>query len=145
MSAETCVFCRIAAGGEPAALVFEDEHCVAFLDRRPVFHGHTLVILRAHFGTLAEVPADLFEPLFAAVQLISNAAERGLGADGTWISVNNKVSQSVPHVHIHVVPRKFSDGLKGFFWPRQRYSDDAHMATVAEALATAIKELKAER
>ena len=123
-------------------MVFEDERCIAFLDRRPVFYGHTLVIPRVHIATLPEIPTDLFEPLFAVVQLISNAAEHGLGADGTWISVNNKVSQSVPHVHVHVVPRNFSDGLKGFFWPRQRYADDAHMAATAAALTTAITHLQ---
>lgn len=139
---DSCVFCEIAAGREPAAIVFEDEHCVAFLDRRPVFHGHTLLVPREHFDTLPDVPPPLLTPLFATVQLLERALEAGLGADGSWVAVNTRVSQSVPHVHIHVVPRKFQDGLKGFFWPRQRYRDEAHIASTAQAITTAIAQLR---
>ena len=144
MTQATCAFCRILDGAEPAAFVAQDERCVAFLDRRPVFYGHTLVVPRRHVDTLPELPAELLVPLFRMVQLVSRAAESGLGAEGTWVSVNTKVSQSVPHVHVHVVPRTFSDGLKGFFWPRQRYRDDAHMAETAATLAEAINRLSEE-
>ena len=140
--AQGCVFCEIIARTRAAVMVLEDENCVAVLDQRPVFVGHTLVVPRAHHKTLLDLPTALMEPLFADVRLIAAAAERGLGADGTWIAVNNKVSQSVDHLHVHVVPRHFSDGLKGFFWPRRRYTDDAHMQQTAADLRAALAELR---
>src|SRR5262245_7680934 len=112
-----CAFCAIAAGTASAHTVLEEPAVVAFLDRRPVFPGHVLLIPRVHIVTLADVPADLFVPLFGAVQRVSAAMPEALGAQGSWVSVNNVVSQSVPHLHVHVVPRTKGDGLRGFFWP----------------------------
>ena len=111
---------------------------VAFLDRSPVFHGHTLVVPIAHHETLADLPAELLAPFFAEVQRVSRAVELGLGAAGSFVAMNNRVSQSVAHLHVHVVPRNRKDGLRGFFWPRQRYRDAAHMEEVARALRDAL-------
>jgi len=133
-----CVFCEIVSG-DSAALVYEDDDTVAFLDIRPIFPGHTLVIPRMHHETLADLPAELLSPLFANVQMLSRAVPAAVDAVGTFVAVNNKVSQSVPHLHVHVVPRRPKDGLKGFFWPRQRYRDDAHRAEVAEAIRRQIE------
>jgi histidine triad (HIT) family protein len=119
--ARECLFCRIIAGAEPAAVVFEDETVLAFLDVRPVFPGHTLLVPRAHVETLPELPAGLVAPLFGTTQKLCVAVERAMGAAGTFVAVNNRVSQSVPHLHVHVVPRKPKDGLRGFFWPRGKY------------------------
>jgi len=132
------VFCDIVSG-DSAALVYEDDDTVAFLDNRPIFPGHTLVIPRMHHETLADLPAELLSPLFANVQMLSRAVPAAVDAVGTFVAVNNKVSQSVPHLHVHVVPRRPKDGLKGFFWPRQRYRDDAHRAEVAEAIRRQIE------
>src|SRR6266545_5318456 len=121
----TCLFCRIIASEVSAAVVFEDEVSLAFLDHKPLFPGHCLLVPRAHYETLADLPASLVGPLFQNAQLLERAIEEGLGADGTFVALNNIVSQSVPHVHIHLVPRRRKDGLKGFFWPRQRYPDEA--------------------
>jgi histidine triad (HIT) family protein len=120
-----CLFCAIAAGEIPSAMVLRDDDVAAFLDARPVFKGHVLVVPRAHIPTLADVPAAGLATLFAAVQRVARAVEAGLGADGTFVAMNNKVSQSVPHLHVHVVPRRKKDGLRGFFWPRVRYASDA--------------------
>ncbi len=119
----TCVFCRIAAGILPAAIVYETEDVVAFLDTRPLFPGHCLLIPRPHFETLTELPEDRVAPLFAAARLLSTAVESALGAEGSFVAINNRVSQSVPHLHVHIVPRRRKDGLKGFFWPRRTYGD----------------------
>jgi len=134
-----CVFCAIAAGDAPAHVVLDEPDVVAFLDRRPVFPGHVLVVPRAHVVTLPDLPADLVVPLFAAVQCCAAAVPAALGADGTWVSVNNVVSQSVPHLHVHVVPRRRGDGLRGFFWPRHLYADEGEMARTAVALRAACR------
>jgi histidine triad (HIT) family protein len=127
-----CTFCRIVAGEEPAHVVLDDESALAFLDVRPLFPGHTLLIPRQHVETLADLPADQVGPLFQRAQRLSRAMETVLGAAGSFVAVNNKVSQSVPHLHVHVVPRNRRDGLRGFFWPRTRYeSDDAAAAMAA--------------
>jgi histidine triad (HIT) family protein len=118
-----CLFCKIAAGAVTALVVGETADALAFLDHRPVFPGHTLVIPRAHVDTLVDLPVDATGPLFGFVQRVARAVETGLSADGTFVAMNNRVSQSVPHVHIHIVPRHKKDGLKGFFWPRQTTSD----------------------
>jgi histidine triad (HIT) family protein len=135
-----CVFCAIASGDLPAEIVLADEVAVAFLDRRPLFKGHVLVIPREHYETLADLPPDLVGPLFTRVQRVSAALPAALGAQGTFVALNNVVSQSVPHVHVHVVPRTRGDGLRGFFWPRQKYADDAEAAgygqRIRDALAT---------
>lgn len=124
-------------GEVPAHIVYSDDVAIAFLDHRPVFHGHTLVAPRIHLETLSDLPHELLEPYFAAVQAVARAVEGGLAADGTFVAINNKVSQSVPHLHAHVVPRRRKDGLRGFFWPRQKYRDDAHMSEVAAQIRAA--------
>ena len=133
-----CLFCAIVAGDEPAAMVLEEEHVVAFLDIRPVFKGHTLLVPRHHVGTLPELPAELREPVFETAQRLSRAVVAGLGAQGSFVAMNNVVSQSVPHLHVHVVPRTKGDGLRGFFWPRTRYADSAEMADYARRVGEVI-------
>ncbi|MGW5557374.1 HIT family protein [Micromonospora sp. NPDC003944] len=133
-----CVFCGIVSGEVPAFRVADTPDGVAFLDTRPVFKGHVLVVPRVHLVTLAELPADLLPGYFALVQRLAVAVESGLGAGGTFVAMNNKVSQSVPHLHTHVVPRTKGDGLRGFFWPRTRYADDTEAQTYAERVATAL-------
>ncbi|HEX9031875.1 MAG TPA: HIT family protein [Streptosporangiaceae bacterium] len=135
-----CIFCAIAAGETAAHLVRTDDQTVAFLDARPVFKGHVLVIPRAHHATLADLPDDLLEPFFGAVRLISAALPAALGAQGTFVAVNNVVSQSVPHLHGHVVPRTKGDGLRGFFWPRHRYADDAEATAYASRIRAALEQ-----
>ena len=138
-----CTFCSIAAGETSAHTVYEDDDSLAFLDHRPLFPGHTLLIPRAHHETLADLPPELVSPLFAAARLLSSAVPAAMEATGTFVAMNNVVSQSVPHLHIHVVPRRPKDGLRGFFWPRMRYKDGAdEMARVAAAIRTTIAELR---
>jgi histidine triad (HIT) family protein len=129
-----CVFCQIVAGELPAHVVLEDDVVLAFLDVRPLFPGHTLLIPKAHHETLADLPDDLVHPVFRQAQRLSRAMEEAFGAAGSFVAMNNKVSQSVPHLHVHVVPRNPKDGLRGFFWPRTKYEDDAHAERVAEQL-----------
>ena len=136
--APDCRFCEIVAGRSPAAIVLDDDHAVAFLDVRPVFPGHVLLVPRAHHETLADLPADDVEPLFATARRLTVAVEAAMGAEGTFVAVNNKVSQSVPHLHVHVVPRRRKDGLRGFFWPRTRYADDDEMERVAARIRAAL-------
>ncbi len=124
-----------------AQVVFEDEVAVGFLDHRPLFPGHTLVVPRAHVSALDRLPALLIGPFFADVQLLARAVERGLEAEGSFVAINNRISQSVPHLHVHVVPRRHKDGLRGFFWPRGRYRDDAEMAGVRDRVIAAVAEL----
>ncbi|HUP72332.1 MAG TPA: HIT family protein [Acidimicrobiales bacterium] len=138
MRAPGCVFCEVVEGRTAAVVVSSTEHTLAFLDRSPVFFGHTLVVPREHHETLIDLPGELLLPFFAEVQRLSGAAERGLGAAGSFVAMNNRVSQSVPHLHAHVVPRNRKDGLRGFFWPRLRYRDASHMAEVADALRGAL-------
>ncbi|WP_410809758.1 HIT family protein [Micromonospora sp. 067-2] len=133
-----CVFCGIVAGEVPAFRVTDEPDGVAFLDTRPVFPGHVLVVPRVHLVTLADLPANLLPGYFALVRRVAVAVETGLGAGGTFVAMNNKVSQSVPHLHTHVVPRTKGDGLRGFFWPRSRYSDDAEARAVADRIAAAL-------
>jgi histidine triad (HIT) family protein len=132
-----CLFCAIVDGETPAALVHEDEHTLAFLDIRPLFHGHSLLVPRDHHETLAELPAERVEPLFAAARRLSMAVREAMGAEGSFVAINNTVSQSVPHLHVHVVPRVKGDGLRGFFWPRTKYADEAEMEAVAERIRAA--------
>jgi histidine triad (HIT) family protein len=133
-----CVFCAIAAGSIPASMVMRDDDVAAFLDARPVFKGHVLVVPRVHTPTLLDMPAADLGTLFGSVQRIARAVEAGLGADGTFVAMNNKVSQSVPHLHVHVVPRKKKDGLRGFFWPRVQYTDDAEREAFAARVRAAL-------
>lgn len=133
------------AGTEPAEIVFEDEVSVAFLDVRPVFVGHTLLVPRAHHETLPDLPDELVEPYFRSVRMLAAAVPAAMGADGSFVAINNVVSQSVPHLHTHVVPRVRKDGLRGFFWPRTRYEHDTHAAETAELIRAAIREAAAAR
>lgn len=134
----TCVFCGIIAGTTAASIVMQDDDVVAFLDARPLFKGHVLVVPRAHVVTLPELPASLLPRFFAAVQRVSRALPEALGAQGTFVAMNNVVSQSVPHLHAHVVPRTKGDGLKGFFWPRARYASDADRDDYAARIRAAL-------
>ncbi|HEY4185693.1 MAG TPA: HIT family protein [Polyangia bacterium] len=137
-AAAACVFCQIASGELAASVVFADDDVVAFLDARPVFKGHTLVVPRPHVATFALLTAPALTSLFSATQRVSAAVEGGLEADGTFVAMNDKVSQSVPHVHVHVIPRRRKDGLRGFFWPRLRYEDDAERETFAARIRLAL-------
>jgi histidine triad (HIT) family protein len=132
------VFDDIIEGAVPAHLVLEEPEVVAFLDVYPVFDGHTLVVPRLHYGTLAETPPDLLAPLMAAGRRVAAAQREALGAQGNFFALNEVVSQSVPHVHLHVVPRRQGDGLRGFLWPRHSYADDAAASAVARALRGAL-------
>lgn len=136
--ASGCTFCEIVAGTRPAHLVLDDDVALAFLDHRPLFPGHTLLIPRVHHETLADLPVQLVEPMFIRAQRLSRVMEAALNAAGSFVALNNRVSQSVPHVHIHVVPRRPRDGLRGFFWPRTRYADDEEAAEVAAVLRQAL-------
>jgi len=133
-----CIFCAIVAGEAEAEIVHSDELAVAFLDQRPLFHGHVLLVPRDHHETLADLPADQVGPLFELVQRMSVAVRDGMDAKGSFVAMNNKVSQSVPHLHVHVVPRTKGDGLRGFFWPRTKYKGDQ----MAEAGAAIRKQLE---
>ncbi len=137
--APECLFCQIAAHSHEAALVFEQEQLLAFLDHRPLFPGHTLLIPRTHVETLADLSPEQVAPLFGAAQRLSRAMETGLGAEGSFVAINNRISQSVPHLHVHVVPRKRKDGLKGFFWPRGKYGSAQEMEAVRAKLADALQ------
>ncbi|HEX2053288.1 MAG TPA: HIT family protein, partial [Actinomycetota bacterium] len=116
----SCVFCGIVGRSVPAHIVWEDDHTLGFLDTRPVFPGHTLLVPKQHVETLPELPDELMVPLFAAGRLLAAAVPAAMASDGSFVAMNNNVSQSVPRLHVHVVPRKFKDGLRGFFWPRQK-------------------------
>lgn len=139
-----CLFCRIVSGELPATIVYEDEQTVAFLDHRPLFHGHTLLVPRVHVETLGELPVSLVGPFFETAQLLSVAVQAGLDAEGTFVAMNNRVSQSVPHLHVHVVPRRKKDGLKGFFWPRTKYKNDDEMLAVKKLIAAAVEKIKSQ-
>lgn len=140
-----CTFCRVVRGEAPSHIVFEDDVSVGFLDHRPLFPGHCLLVPRQHVVLLHELPGDQVGPLFANVQVLARVMETGLGAEGSFVAVNNRVSQSVPHLHVHVVPRRRQDGLRGFFWPRQHYASDAEMASVQTRLRDAIAALRGSR
>ena len=136
-----CLFCRIVAEQVPSTRVLDEPDVVGFLDTRPVFKGHVLLVPRAHVDTLLDLPDGLKHPLLDAAQRVARAVVDGLGAQGTFVAVNNVVSQSVPHLHVHVVPRTKGDGLRGFFWPRTTYADDAdardHAGRIAAVLVPA--------
>ncbi|WP_338064351.1 HIT family protein [Thermoactinospora rubra] len=132
----SCLFCEIVAGSAPAVVVHADEVAVCFLDARPVFKGHVLVVPRAHVETLGDL--EEVGPLFTRVQAMARAVETGLEAGGTFVALNNRVSQSVPHLHVHVVPRNRKDGLRGFFWPRTKYASQEEAEGFAEAIRKAL-------
>ncbi len=133
-----CAFCRIVAGETAAAIVMEDDDSLAFLDARPLFPGHCLLIPKRHYETLPDLPPELLRPLFGNAQILAAAMVAALGAEGSFVAVNNKVSQSVPHLHVHIVPRRRKDGLRGFFWPRTSYSSVEEMNSVRDKLRAAI-------
>ena len=120
---DSCLFCRIAAGDEPAFIVYDSPDVIGFLDTRPVFKGHTLLVPRQHLDTILDLPEDLMVPFLGAAKAVAAAIGTALGAQGTFVAMNNVVSQSVPHLHLHVVPRTKGDGLRGFFWPRTKYEE----------------------
>jgi histidine triad (HIT) family protein len=138
MAAGDCLFCAVLAGSEPSHVVLDEPDVVAFLDHRPVFKGHVLVIPRIHVVTLPDLPAELLAPVFGVVARCATAMVEGLGADGSWVAQNNIVSQAVPHLHVHVVPRRRGDGLRGFFWPRQKYEGEEEMVDYATRLRAAL-------
>ncbi len=136
-----CPFCQIVAGDEAAHVVFEDKVSLAFLDNRPLFPGHSLLVPREHHETLADLPDELVGSLFANARLLSVAVPQAMGKPGSFVALNNVVSQSVLHLHVHVVPRKPKDGLRGFFWPRTKYASEEEMAEVASTVRTAVETL----
>jgi len=140
-----CIFCKVVNKELAGTVVFEDEQSMAFLDHRPLFHGHCLLVPKQHFETLADLPAELIKPLFENSQLLSRAVETAMKAQGTFVAMNNRISQSVPHLHIHIVPRRKGDGLKGFFWPRTKYADQAEMAAVQKLIQSEIESLAANQ
>lgn len=141
---ENCAFCKIVRDDD-GLRVFEDDQTIAFLDHRPLFPGHVLLIPKGHFATIQDLPDALAANLFANVRMLSAAVETGMGAEGTFIAANNRVSQSVPHFHVHIVPRKKGDGLKGFFWPRRKYKDGEELSAVLSALRAAIAKARREQ
>ena len=136
-----CVFCAIARGETDAHVVFEDEISLAFLDIRPLFPGHSLLVPRGHHETLPDLPDELVGPYFANARLLSRAIPEAMGTQGSFVAINNVVSQSVPHLHTHVVPRVKKDGLRGFFWPRTKYEGDEHAVETAASVRAAVERL----
>jgi histidine triad (HIT) family protein len=134
MPAADCIFCSIIAGDTEAEIVYADPGAVAFLDHRPLFHGHVLLCPREHHETLADLPAEQVEPLFLLARRLSVAVRDAMGAKGSFVAINNAVSQSVPHLHVHVVPRTKGDGLRGFFWPRTKYEAEDELAAAGAAI-----------
>ena len=137
-----CLFCAIVNAEVSASIVFEDEVSTAFLDHRPLFPGHCLLVPKEHFETLTDLPVALVGPFFKNAQLLTLAVEVALEAEGSFVAMNNRVSQSVPHLHVHVVPRRRKDGLKGFFWPRNKYVDQSEMLLVQKLIQEAIARIK---
>lgn len=135
---QNCIFCKVVGGETRANIVFEDEISFAFLDHRPLFPGHCLLVPRNHFETLSDLQPDLVGPFFKNVQLLARAVEQAVAAEGSFVAMNNRVSQSVPHLHVHIVPRRKKDGLKGFFWPRNKYGSEAEIVEVQKSIQSAI-------
>lgn len=140
---DACLFCRMIQGQVATPVVYQSEVAFAFLDHRPLFPGHCLVVPRRHIETLAVAPPDLLGPFFAEVQLLARAVEGAMEAQGTFVAMNNRISQSVPHLHVHVVPRNRGDGLRGFFWPRTSYASEEEIETVRAAVEAKIGQLSA--
>jgi histidine triad (HIT) family protein len=140
----TCAFCRIISGEIESHLVFEDAVSLAFLDHRPLFPGHSLLVPKNHYETLNDLPAELIEPLFTNARLMARAVEQAMGTEGTFIAINNRISQGVPHLHIHIVPRRKKEGLKGFFWPRNPYKDEAELLKTRKAIQKAVAHIQSQ-
>jgi histidine triad (HIT) family protein len=140
---DDCLFCAIVAGDVDAEVVYEGERTLAFLDNRPLFPGHTLLVPRDHHEAIWDLPPELVEPLFADARMLAAAIRDAMGAQGAFVAANNIVSQSVPHLHVHVVPRNRKDGLRGFFWPRTKYEGDDHMAETATVVREAVARAQA--
>jgi histidine triad (HIT) family protein len=136
---ENCRFCAVVAGEEQGHVVFEDELSLAFLDHRPLFPGHSLLVPRDHYETIWDLPDDLVGPLFRNAKFLSGAIRTAMNAQGAFVAVNNIVSQSVPHLHVHLVPRNRKDGLRGFFWPRRKYDSEEHMRETAARIRSAVE------
>lgn len=141
-SSQSCIFCKVIGSDLPANIVFESNTSLAFLDHRPVFPGHCLLVPKQHFETLSDLPTELIASFFGDAQLLARAVERALEADGTFVAMNNRVSQSVPHLHVHIVPRRRKDGLRGFFWPRNKYESSEEITRVQNAIKTAVAETR---
>jgi histidine triad (HIT) family protein len=141
-SKQSCVFCNVLSGEAATNVVFEDEISLAFLDHRPLFPGHCLLIPKTHYETLSDLPENLVGPFFKNVQLLTRAVEAALQAEGSFVAMNNSVSQSVPHLHVHVVPRKRKDGLKGFFWPRNKYGNEEEIVEVQKLIKSVIAQIQ---
>jgi histidine triad (HIT) family protein len=139
--ANNCIFCKIVARDVQASPVFEDQISLAFLDHRPLFPGHCLLVPKAHYETLAHLPTKLIGPFFENAQLLARAVETALQAQGSFVAMNNKISQSVPHLHIHIVPRRKGDGLRGFFWPRSKYAGEEEIRGVQDLIKAELKRL----
>jgi histidine triad (HIT) family protein len=133
-----CTFCEIVSGRHPADIVLDEPEAVAFLDLRPVFPGHVLLVPRRHVEALDDLPPELVTPLFDAARRLSRAVRLAVEADGSFVGVNNYISQSVPHLHVHLLPRRRRDGLRGFFWPRLGYEDEVHRLRTAQAIKAAL-------
>ena len=131
-----CLFCEVIGGREPAFVVLDTPEALGFLDVRPLFPGHVLVAPKEHAETLTDLPVDDVGPFFTHVQRMAGAVERAMGSTGSFVAMNNRVSQSIPHLHVHVVPRTKGDGLRGFFWPRTKYASDDEAQAVADRIAT---------
>ena len=136
-----CIFCKVVSKELSATSVFEDELTMAFLDHRPLFHGHCLLVPKQHYETLSDLPSRLIKPLFENAQLLARAVESAMEAQGTFVAMNNRVSQSVPHLHIHIVPRRKGDGLKGFFWPRTKYASQTEIEQVKDLIQAELNRL----
>jgi len=134
----SCIFCQVTSKTLESLVVYEDDLTLAFLDHRPLFPGHCLLVPKVHYETLSDLPPELIEPLFSAAQRLARAVETGMRAEGSFIAINNRVSQSVPHLHIHVAPRRRKDGLKGFFWPRYPYESQEAAINAQRAIVTAL-------
>lgn len=133
-----CTFCKIVSGEVKAVSIFEDDDSLAFLDQKPLFPGHVLLVPKIHYETLTDLPSSLVPALFGNAKLLASAVETAMKAEGTFVAINNRISQSVPHMHVHIVPRRKGDGLKGFFWPRQKYKSEEEMVAVQKLIRKSI-------
>lgn len=140
-SQAACTFCDVVSGKITSVIVFEDQDCLGFLDNRPLFPGHSLLVPKKHFETLLELPDELVTPLFLATRVLTAAVQNACHSEGTFVAINNKISQSVPHLHVHIVPRRKGDGLKGFFWPRYTYKTDDEKQAIAQAIREEVTRL----